>query len=480
MYSFMSIKATMSSHMESGFNIEHNNRTIPVPHSDKDYEEENNFYYENNQTLAQAYEFLFGDSFRAYNSTVRKDRREKSYLEKLTKGMEREQEKIRKLRAEGKSYHTISKAKRTVKPAYELIFAFGNIDDNPEFAKGGEKQEQAKAALEQYVKEFQERNPNVYLFNASIHTGEQGVCHLHADVIFWADGFQRGQTRQCNMNKALNAMGFYTQEVLNPDGTVKLNKNGQPMTRNAITLWQDRERKVLREIAKTHGIDIVAGKHSRGHRDTETFQLEQEKARLQRDLQLFDDAQTEMLEELDRLRAEHNEREQLLDAREDKVTNMEQILRDEALESIAKLKNAVKEAVDNYKGSTGTRANEYPPAKLTKGCRAVPEKDLEQLVSNSWFRPDYVKSEMQKIIDKFNELPFIRTARQQIYELKEQIVQLQTKIISLTDKIKEQQVFINKAKEMIGANGRSFYDRINDAIERDRQQNRDEHDILDD
>ena len=144
----MSTKATMSSHMESSFNLDHNERKIPVPHSDKKYEEKNNFYYEQNQTLEEAYEHLFGESFRAYNSTVRKDRQEESYLLKLTKGMEREQEKISKMRAEGKSYHSISKAKRAVKPAYEMIFAFGNIDDNPEFAKGGDKQEQAKKALQ--------------------------------------------------------------------------------------------------------------------------------------------------------------------------------------------------------------------------------------------------------------------------------------------------------------------------------------------
>lgn len=476
----------MSSHMESGFNIEHNNRTIPVPHSDKKYEEENNYYYEKNQTLPDAYEKLFGDAFREYNDTIRKDRREKSYLDKLLKGMAKEQEKVDKLRAEGKSFHTISKAKRTVKPAYELIFAFGNIDDNPEFGKGGSMQGKAKAALEEYVKGFQKRNPNVYLFNASIHTGEQGVCHLHADVIFWADGFQRGQKRQCNMTKALNAMGYYTKEIINPDGTVKTNKNGQPMRVNAITQWQDHERQILREIARRYDIEVVPGKHSRSHRDIATFQLEQEQKKLQQEKAAFDEFQSGTFEQLDETRAKHEQREKALNAREDKITDMEQILRTEAVESINELKTAVKDAMDNFKGSTGTRANEYPPAKLTKGCRAVPEKELEQLVESSWYRPDYVKNEMQKVIDKFNELPFIRSARKQIYglkeqihELKEQVIKLKVKIISLQDEIKQQQVFINKAKEMLGVNGRSFYEKINAAIERDRQENRDEHDFTD-
>ena len=58
----MSTKATMSSHMESSFNLDHNERKIPVPHSDKKYEEKNNFYYEQNHFV-----YFFSNTNYIYN-----------------------------------------------------------------------------------------------------------------------------------------------------------------------------------------------------------------------------------------------------------------------------------------------------------------------------------------------------------------------------------------------------------------------------
>ena len=58
----MSIESTLSFHMGTRFNEKHNNRTIPCPMADSDYETQHNWYHPKNMSLEQAYEILFAES----------------------------------------------------------------------------------------------------------------------------------------------------------------------------------------------------------------------------------------------------------------------------------------------------------------------------------------------------------------------------------------------------------------------------------
>ncbi len=264
----MGTSTTLSFHMGSSFNEKHNNRTIPVPNADTKYESEHNWYHPNNMSLEQAYEMLFSESFNEYNSSVRKDRQFNSYLEKLQIAQQKEHEKIAELRHSGASASEIRKHKKAVKPAYEIIIGFGNIRDNPEFGKNGKMQETAKTILLEYIKKFEQENKNVMLYNASIHTGESGNLHLHADVIFWAD-CSRGQRRQASLTKALSAMGYETDKEKGEDGK----------RINAITKWENKQREILRGLSKEIGdITIIDGKHSKQHKSTEEYKIEQDRA----------------------------------------------------------------------------------------------------------------------------------------------------------------------------------------------------------
>ena len=51
----MSTTCTLSFHMGSRFNEKHNNRTIPVPHANTEYENEHIWYSPDNMSLEQAY-----------------------------------------------------------------------------------------------------------------------------------------------------------------------------------------------------------------------------------------------------------------------------------------------------------------------------------------------------------------------------------------------------------------------------------------
>ena len=85
--------------------LEHNNRTIPVPHSDSSLMADNYFWSEN-KSLQEIYAKMF--SVEEYNARQkRKDRRIENYLEKVIDGFEREKVKIDKLKKQSATRHTI-------------------------------------------------------------------------------------------------------------------------------------------------------------------------------------------------------------------------------------------------------------------------------------------------------------------------------------------------------------------------------------
>ena len=93
----------------------------------------------------------------------------------------------------------------------------------------GKLTEEAKAAieiLEQYAKTFQERNPNLYLFNCVMHLDE-ATPHLHIDYIPVANGYKTGMKTRNSLTKALQQMGF---------------AKAVSKKENETVAWQQRER----------------------------------------------------------------------------------------------------------------------------------------------------------------------------------------------------------------------------------------------
>ena len=65
----------------------------------------------------------------------------------------------------------------------------------------------AKEILDEYVRSFQERNPNLYLFNAVLHMDE-ATPHLHLDYIPVAHGYRTKMHTRNSLTKALQEMGI--------------------------------------------------------------------------------------------------------------------------------------------------------------------------------------------------------------------------------------------------------------------------------
>ena len=107
------------------------------------------------EPLKDAYEKCFGQALRDYNAAQkRKDRQKDDYLKEIENSGNKE------------------------KTFYENIVQIGKKTDTPVADENGVLTEDAKAAiavLEQYARTFQERNPNLYLFNCVMHLDRKSV-----------------------------------------------------------------------------------------------------------------------------------------------------------------------------------------------------------------------------------------------------------------------------------------------------------------
>ena len=261
------INATLSFHMDSRHNDKHDARNLYVPYVNPELSI-NNYYPDFNMCREQAFEFLFSDAVREYNQKqTRPERRIKNYLEKLLASEERQNQLIREKRAEGCSYKELAKFRKKKHCSVQMIIGIGNIQENPEFKANGSKAEVVNKIIKEYIDGFQERNPNAFLYHSARHNDEQGVIHGHLSIIWYADGFTKGMSRQVSQKKALEKMGFVSDTKKGADGKLHL----------AIEKWQQRERSVLRSICKSYGINIVSGRESREHLDREHYIIKKQK-----------------------------------------------------------------------------------------------------------------------------------------------------------------------------------------------------------
>ena len=158
--------------------LNHNNRTFIAKNVDSERSKGNKVYVKEN--IKKVYHALFDEALEIYNAKqTRADRRIDDYYEKIRTS---KQEKL---------FH-------------ELIVQIGNKDDTncnmPESVY-------AQSALEDYMNGFQERNPNLRVFNAVMHLDEE-TPHLHIDYVPFSTGNKRGLSTKVSLKGALKAQGF--------------------------------------------------------------------------------------------------------------------------------------------------------------------------------------------------------------------------------------------------------------------------------
>ncbi|MDM5430902.1 plasmid recombination protein [Bacillus mycoides] len=108
----------------------------------------------------------------------------------------------------------------------ELVVAVGEGKDDPNY------REAKKEALKQYAEAFQERNPNLTVYNMVLHDDEANP-HLHINYVPHFES-SRGLTRRVGMDRALQQQGV--------EGT----------GRKLIAHWRELETAYIEQLAKEH------------------------------------------------------------------------------------------------------------------------------------------------------------------------------------------------------------------------------------
>lgn len=202
------MKRTISVMVGKG-SVRHNNRDFMAENVDAERTHNNIVYC--NESIKSVYHQLFDEALEKYNSKqTRKDRMINDYYEKIRVG---KQEKL---------FH-------------EVILQIGNKEDMYADSKNGQL---AKTVLDRYMKNFQERNPNLKVFSAHLHMDE-ATPHLHIDFVPFTTGSKRGLETRVSLKKALEAQGF----------------RGGTRSNTEWNQWVEAEKEKLSEIMLEYGIE---------------------------------------------------------------------------------------------------------------------------------------------------------------------------------------------------------------------------------
>ncbi len=357
------------------------------------------------ESLRDAYEKCFGQSLRDYNvAQKRKDRQKEDYLKEIENSGNKE------------------------KAFYENIVQIGKKTDTPVTDENGVLTEEAKAAIEvldRYAKTFQERNPNLYLFNCVMHLDE-ATPHLHIDYIPVAHGYKNGMKTRNSLTKAFQQMGF---------------AKAVSRKQNETVAWQEREREYLTELCRKQGIEIeVLGvqrdnlslsEYKAAMREVE--ELEQQAVVLDKRNEALEQQNDALAQKTAELRGQVQE----MEAQNNELVLQAQKLT-EQIEEAEEREKAAKEVLAKH----DLRAETFKMISKEVAAETKNMKSIAVPVTNLFGSEEYVKvkkSDWNKMLDAFSKA-VSRNHLLEKYEKK--ISNLEQKIAALTEQVEKLKRFV--------------------------------------
>ncbi len=357
------------------------------------------------ESLKDAYEKCFGQALRDYNEAQkRKDRQKDDYLKEIENSGNKE------------------------KTFYENIVQIGKKTDTPVTDENGVLTEEAKAAIEvldRYAKTFQERNPNLYLFNCVMHLDE-ATPHLHIDYIPVAHGYKNGMKTRNSLTKAFQQMGF---------------AKAVSRKQNETVAWQEREREYLTELCREQGIEIEVLGVQRDNLSLPEYKAAMREVEEMEQQAVVLDMQNEALgrqnDDLAQRALELCGQMQQMEAHNDELVLQAQKLTEQIEETEAKEK-AAREVLAKHDLRAET-------LKMISKEAAAETKDMKSAavpMTNLFGGEEYVKvkkSDWNKLLDAFNR-SVSRNHLLEKYEKK--ISSLEKKIAALTEQVEKLKRFV--------------------------------------
>ena len=406
-------------------NLSHNERKFYTNNIDIDRSKDNLQFY--SLSLEEAYKEYFGNAIDEYNRTQKRKDRLKSVDKYLFELRENEHKK------------------GAEKPFYEIVVQIGD-KNNCNILNNKEQAENAKNVLIEYVKGWQDRNPNLRVFNATIHMDET-TPHLHLDYIPVATGYKQGLKVRNSLSKALECQGL---------------GKGVGRNDNASIRWQKQEREVIKDLAINHGFEIEEKGVDRPHLSVSEYKRASDdlNERIERNLEALEVSKTKVpfsdkvmikesdlaaLENLSKLgqqarnaATEHDlaltadfelKNKQLKD-REYQITNQEN-----------KITQKLKEAEKSLQIATSVKEIAQEQEKNSKHMKSVYEKlyneqkNLNQEYSELLKKNVSFSQEISKLSDDIKYLK--QTHSEKVTSLNTQIAQAKNDVSKLENQITE-------------------------------------------
>ncbi len=357
------------------------------------------------ESLKDAYEKCFGQALRDYNAAQkRKDRQKEDYLREIENSGNKE------------------------KTFYENIVQIGKKTDTPVVDENGVLTEDAKAAVEvldRYAKTFQERNPNLYLFNCVMHLDE-ATPHLHIDYIPVAHGYKNGMKTRNSLTKAFQQMGF---------------AKAVSRKQNETVAWQERERAYLTNLCREQGIEIeVLGiqrdnlslpEYKAAMREVE--ELEYQAVVLDKKNEVLEQQNDDLEQKTSELRGQVQEMES---------QNNELVLQVQKLTEQIEETEAKEKAAQEVLAKHDLRADTFKMISKEIVAETKNMKSVAVPVTNLFGNEEYVKvkkSDWNKILDAFSKA----VSRNHLLEKYEKKISgLEKKIAVLTDQVEKLKRFV--------------------------------------
>lgn len=207
--------------------IGHNNREFIAKNIDAGRMGDNIIYAQ--KDIREMYNELFGQALAEYNAKQKRaDRKIPDYYEHI-------------------------KNDGRLKPFYEVVVQFGDVGNCG--LKSG-NWEKAKQMLDEYMRDFEKRNPNLKVFNAVMHLDE-ATPHLHIDFIPVKRNNVKGLSVKVSMKGALKEQGFTSANKM----------------QNEWATWEETEHKAMTDILRAHDLDRDIKNVRREHLTVDEYKI---------------------------------------------------------------------------------------------------------------------------------------------------------------------------------------------------------------
>ena len=342
---------SVSFRVDSGY-LDHNNRVITAHNVDVSRTSDNITYKQ--IEIKQFYQQIFGEALADYNAKQKRaDREIPDYYEHVKKS------------GKGKLF-------------YEVVVQFGDLHD---CGLGSENWETAKTMLDEYMREFEKRNPNLKIFNAVMHLDES-TPHLHIDFVPIAHKGQRGMPLKNSMSSALREQGFSSSNKM----------------QNEWTAWSESERSVMEQILLKHGLRREDKNVHRPHLPIEEYKRAAQEAESIRKINAhINELKKKPVEELTLDEAAL-------------INNQNDVMREKVTELRQQIEDMSKKA-----GADFVPVNIYSPDKLQYIADGLARAKIPCVAeSNTLYVPDYALKTAKAIASHYKPDEKAPTIREQI------------------------------------------------------------------